>query len=63
MKISREQILIDACFEFAIKAKSFNADIENERIAKWVRTNLRGLGFDVSDGVGSSWGVLKNETS
>jgi len=30
----------------------------NEEKADWVRSNLRGCGYNISDPIGMSWGIL-----
>ena len=61
---SREQKLVDLCFEFAIKSPGFTwAGYEehtmNCTIANWVQSTLKDCGFDTTP-CGMSWGVLKD---
>lgn len=58
---SREQTLIDIMFEVALMIQS-NKTLQKasrEELTDWVRRQMIGCGFDVSDPIGSSWGVLK----
>ena len=59
----REQKLIDATFEIAMvihfKPECFQ-DHDTESLAKWIRRQLRGLGFHTAP-VGCSWGVLMSK--
>jgi hypothetical protein len=54
----REKKLVEACFELALLAR-VNPEWSVEHTADVVRRNLRRLGFDVSDPVGATWGVLR----
>lgn len=61
--MSREQKLINICFELVMTARDWN-DFQfksYEDLAEWVAKNLRGCGFD-TEPCGSSWGVLKQRT-
>jgi hypothetical protein len=60
--MSREQKLINICFELVMTAKDWK-DFQSksyEEIAEYVAKNLRGCGFD-TEPCGSSWGVLIDE--
>ena len=66
MKQTREQTLVDICFQLVLVAtddrtSDYFKNKTNDEKAEWVRERLRGCGFNVSDPVGSSWGVLVNE--
>ena len=58
--MNREQKLIDALFEIAMvirfKPECFQ-DHDTESLARWIRRQLRGLGFYTAP-LGCSWGVL-----
>jgi len=56
---SREQRLVDMCFQFAIRAREVTPQT-NEALAAWVADNLRACGFP-TEPVGLSWGVLTTE--
>jgi hypothetical protein len=58
MNSEREQTLIDAMFEIAMRAHEL-AQLDRDDRAKWVAGNLRDLGFD-TEPRGMSWGVLKD---
>jgi hypothetical protein len=61
MSREKEQGLIDLMFEIAIKAYGWNKtnpDVEMEDIAKWVRVAVRAQGINLSEPIGSSWGVI-----
>jgi hypothetical protein len=65
MSYDRQQKLIHLMFEIAIKAywwADTNPDVEPDQIADWVRKALRDSGFNVSDGIGSSWGELNRQS-
>jgi len=60
---SREQKLVDICFELVAAATSkdnaaFFKGKSNEQKMEWTAETLRSCGFDTAP-VGSSWGVLK----
>ena len=60
---TREQKLIDICFDLVITATSnpkFCA-LSNEEKARWVSRSLELCGFKTVP-VGASWGILQNET-
>lgn len=57
---SREQKLIDYCFEFALKAGAYCQSRSADEIAAWVARNLKDCGFPTQP-VGMSWGVLIKE--
>lgn len=59
---SKHQKLIDICFQLVLVAtdqnhRKFFYTISDEDKAEWVRTQLKGCGFDTKP-CGSSWGVL-----
>lgn len=63
MEQSREQELVDICFNIAMllhdkKYKKHFDDMDREKLAEWVAHQLRGCGFDTFP-CGASWGVLK----
>lgn len=55
---SREQRLVNLCFEFALKGAALMHGKSNEEVAAWVAENLRECGFPTKP-VGSSWGILQ----
>jgi len=62
---NKQQKLIDICFEIAMtlhdpKYRKHFHSMDKEHLAKWVRHQLKGCGFD-TEPCGSSWGVLKKE--
>lgn len=64
MRKSREQQLVDICFQIAMTAASDrgleyfgSGSDKNERICDWVVEQLRECGFPTHQ-QGSSWGVL-----
>lgn len=60
---SREQQLVDICFEAALVMSDTKYDLykkSNEEKAEWVAKQLRGCGFDTFP-CGMSWGVLKGD--
>lgn len=61
-----QQKLIDICFSLVLTCLSEDMkQLEhwrgksNDEKADWVRENLRGCGFNVSNRIGCSWGVLE----
>lgn len=62
--MSREQKLVDICFEIALTVKSYNGfkDKTNQEMAGWVAKQLEVAGFP-TEPCGSSWGVLIEEKS
>lgn len=57
MATSREQQLVDYCFEFALKSAQYMQNRSRDDIAAWVRHNLKECGFPTI-AAGMSWGVL-----
>lgn len=62
---SREQQLVDVCFEVAMmlndpKYREGFSKMSNEQLAGWVAKQLKSCGFDTQP-CGSSWGVLTTE--
>ncbi len=60
---SREQKLVDICFQLVLTAtdRNFKKDFTRMNVvekASWVAKQLRECGFD-TEPCGSSWGVLK----
>ena len=54
---SREQRLVDYCFEFSILAAKHLNGKSHEEIAAWVAGNLAEVGFETKP-CGMAWGVL-----
>jgi hypothetical protein len=59
-----QQNLVDLCFSLVLLAtdENYNAFLKNksnDEKADWVRDQLRKSGFNVSDPIGISWGILK----
>ena len=58
---SKEQKLIDICFEVAMRLRMGDAEFKtNEECARWVAKELDNNGFKTKP-VGLSWGVLYDE--
>lgn len=59
--------LVDLAFSLVLtcSAKHYGGEDfvnkTNEEKADWVRSNLRGCGYNVSDPVGMSWGILMED--
>lgn len=61
--MDREQELIDICFQLTYTVnnnRKFFEDKNQEQLMDWTRNQLRSCGFNVTDPVGASWGVLKD---
>lgn len=64
MRESREQKLIDICFQLVMTLhnhQDFLASKSREEIATWVANTYRDCGFPTTP-IGSSWGVLDTRT-
>lgn len=60
---TREQELVNICFSLVLTATDLDwievfKTLPNEEKADWVREQLRACGFNISEKVGCSWGVL-----
>ena len=60
--MSKEQKLIDIMFQ-VVRTIELNTDnwVENTDLIEWTRLQLKGCGFELSEPIGSSYGVLKNQ--
>jgi len=63
--MSKEQKLIDIMFQ-VVRAIEMNTDnwVEDVDLIEWTRSQLKGCGFELSEPIGMSYGLLlnKNET-
>ncbi len=62
--ISREQKLVDMCFEIGwtvAENGEFFKHESKESIAQWIASQLRACGFHTTP-MGMSWGVLTDES-
>jgi hypothetical protein len=60
--MDHEQLLVDLCFALVFHACDADAGIRDktqEELAHWVADRLRINGFDISEPVSASWGLLK----
>ncbi len=60
MNRTREQQLVDICFQLTITAAKYMRSKSNEDIAKWVASQLDACGF-YTEPMGMSWGVLRDK--
>lgn len=58
---SKEQTLVDLCFQFALLSAEHMQGKTREEIAEWVRGQLREMGFPTTP-IGMSWGVLDSSS-
>lgn len=58
---TREQTLVNMCFQLAMVSKEYMQDKNNQEIAEWVAKQLHDMGFPTHP-VGMSWGILDRST-
>tara|TARA_R110002153_G_C13191747_1_gene486124 strand:+ start:684 stop:875 length:192 start_codon:yes stop_codon:yes gene_type:complete len=60
--MNREQKLVDIIFQ-VVRAIEINKNnwVEDADLIEWTRSQLKGCGFEVSDPIGMSYGLLKKE--
>ena len=60
--MSKEQKLIDIMFQ-VVRAIEMNTDnwVEDVDLIEWTRSQLKGCGFELSEPIGMSYGLLLNK--
>ena len=60
--MSKEQKLIDIMFQ-VVRTIEINRDnwVENTDLIEWTRLQLKGCGFELSEPIGCSYGLLLNQ--